>query len=458
MICENATCLFRIFGHYSKSKMPIEVHKFGGASLANTAGIKRMGALLEKLYTDQQLLIVVSAMGKTTNALERALAVARERGNIDEALLPIKQLHSQTIEELGIGDVECANITRLLHDLRILLYNLPTAEYDELYDQIIAHGELLSSLIFAAHLTQRGFNVEWVDVRSILRTNSMHRGAIIDSAISAPLVQARFKNSSRTIYVTQGFIASDSVGATTTLGREGSDYSAALLGCFLSAQCVTIWKDVLGLFNADPKQFPQAQPIAAIDYREVIEMSYNGAKVIHEKALKPLQNANIPLYVRTFLMPDEKGTCISNWEEAKRRNWYTLPLIAVQEKQVLLTVSPRDLSFAIQDYASRVFELVRTHHLIVRLIQNSAVRFSLSMDYDAIHFPDLLASLHEQFYTSYNLDVLLLSIRHIPPQWRDALTQFHDYLLLQETRNTSQYLVRRDVWEMQLYPLLKSGL
>lgn len=436
--------------------MEIEVHKFGGASLANPDGVRRMGAIVQQLYKGKKLLLVVSAMGKTTNALENALSVALEHGNIAEALLPIEQLHSQTIEELGIGDVECANITRLLHDLRILLYNLPTAEYDELYDQIIAHGELLSSLIFAAHLTQKGFDVEWVDIRSILRTNSIHRGAIIDSAISAPLVQARFKNSSHTIYVTQGFIASDSIGATTTLGREGSDYSAALLGCFLSAACVTIWKDVPGLFSADPKQFPNAQPIAAIDYREVIEMSYNGAKVIHEKALKPLQNANIPLYVRTFLAPNEAGTCINNWQEAERRNWETIPLIAVQERQVLLTVSPRDLSFAIQDYASRVFELVRTHHLTVRLIQNSAVRFSLSMDYDAVHFPHLLAALHEQFYTSYNLDVLLLSIRHIPARWREILTQFNNYLLLQETRSTAQYLILRNVWEEELAPLLKA--
>ena len=438
--------------------MEIEVHKFGGASLANPDAVKRMAAIVQQLFRGKKLLIVVSAMGKTTNALEHALSVALEHGNIDEALLNIETLHNEMLKKLELKQESARNVARLLNDLGVLLSNLPASNYDKLYDQVIAHGELLSSLIFAAYLAQIGLEVEWVDVRSILRTNSAHRSAIINSSISSPLVQERFANSTNKIFVTQGFIASDAVGATTTLGREGSDYSAALLGCFLSAQSVSIWKDVSGLFSADPKQFPQAQPIAAIDYREVIEMSYNGAKVIHEKALKPLQNANIPLYVRTFLTPDEKGTCISNWAEEKRRNWNTLPLIAVQEKQVLLTVSPRDLSFAIQDYASRVFELVRTHHLIVRLIQNSAVRFSLSMDYDAIHFPDLLASLHEQFYTSYNLDVLLLSIRHIPPQWRDALTQFHDYLLLQETRNTSQYLVRRDVWEMQLYPLLKSEL
>ena len=438
--------------------MEIEVHKFGGASLANPDAVKRMAAIVQQLFRGKKLLIVVSAMGKTTNALEHALSVALEHGNIDEALLNIETLHNEMLKKLELKQESARNVARLLNDLGVLLSNLPASDYDKLYDQVIAHGELLSSLIFAAYLAQIGLEVEWVDVRSILRTNSAHRSAIINSSISSPLVQERFANSTNKIFVTQGFIASDAVGATTTLGREGSDYSAALLGCFLSAQSVSIWKDVSGLFSADPKQFPQAQPIAAIDYREVIEMSYNGAKVIHEKALKPLQNANIPLYVRTFLTPDEKGTCISNWEEEKRRNWNALPLIAVQEKQVLLTVSPRDLSFAIQDYASRVFELVRTHHLIVRLIQNSAVRFSLSMDYDAIHFPALLASLHEQFYTSYNLDVLLLSIRHIPPQWRDALTQFHDYLLLQETRNTSQYLVRRDVWEMQLYPLLKSEL
>ena len=436
--------------------MEIEVHKFGGASLANPDGVRRMGAIVQQLYKGKKLLLVVSAMGKTTNALEHALSVALKHGDISEALRPIETLHNEMLSKLELEPEATRNVARLLNDLGVLLSNLSTADYDELYDQVIANGELLSSLIFAAHLAQMGLEVEWVDVRAILRTNSAHRSAIIDSSISSPLVQAKFANSPNKIFVTQGFIASDAVGATTTLGREGSDYSAALLGCFLSARSVSIWKDVPGLFSADPKQFPNAQPIAAIDYREVIEMSYNGAKVIHEKALKPLQNANIPLYVRTFLAPNEAGTCINNWQEAERRNWETVPLIAVQEQQVLLTVSPRDLSFAIQDYASRVFELVRTHHLTVRLIQNSAVRFSLSMDYDAVHFPHLLAALHEQFYTSYNLDVLLLSIRHIPARWREILTQFNNYLLLQETRSTAQYLILRNVWEEELAPLLKT--
>jgi len=437
--------------------MAIEVHKFGGASLANTAGMQRMGRLLQNLYTGTPLLVVVSAMGKTTNALEHALSVALAHGDVNEALRPIETLHQNTMAELGIAGEASASITRLLRDLRILLTNLPTTEYDALYDQIIAHGELLSSLLFATHLSQLGLSVEWVDVRTILRTNSTHRSAIIDGSLSAPLVQTKFRGATNRVYVTQGFIASDTLGATTTLGREGSDYSAALLGCFLAAERVTIWKDVPGLFNADPKQFPQARPIAAIDYREVIEMAYNGAKVIHEKALKPLQNANIPLYVRTFLSPDAAGTCISNWSEEARRNWFSLPLIAVQERQVLLTVSPRDLSFAIQDYASGVFELVRTHRMLVRLIQNSAVRLSMSLDYDPVHFPALLASLQDQFYVSYNLDVLLLSIRHTPAEWRRALAQFQNYLLVQETRSTVQYLVRRDVWEGELYPLLSGS-
>lgn len=438
--------------------MAIEIHKFGGASLANPAAIKRMGALLQQLYINQQLVIVVSAMGKTTNALEYALSTALKHGDLEEALLPIETLHQETVDALELPESERAQIMLMLNDLRTLLYNLPTAEYDALYDQIIANGELLSSLIFAAYLLKIGLAVEWVDIRSVLRTNSNHRCAVIDSALSPPLVQAKFNNARTNICVTQGFIASDTLGATTTLGREGSDYSAAVLGCYLMAKSVTIWKDVPSLFNADPKQFVQAHPIYDIDYREVIEMSYNGAKVIHEKALKPLQNANIPLYVRTFLAPNERGTCISNWDDERRRTWNPIPLVAVQEKQVLLTVSPHDLSFTIQDYASRVFELIRTHRLIVRLIQNSAVRFSLSMDYDPVHFPALLTALHEQFYTSYNLDVLLLSIRHIPSQWRRILMQFTDYLLLQETRNTSQYLVRREVWEQQLYPLLQSTL
>lgn len=435
--------------------MEIAVHKFGGASLANADGICRMAEILQKYCMECPVLVVVSAMGKTTNALENLLEKALQNGNITEALAPILALHTSTTIALGLSQEVQARIEHLLDDLKILVTNLPNEDYDKLYDQIVSYGELLSSLIFVGYLQKLGLAVEWLDVRSVLRTGSTHRGAVIDFQLSAPLVTAKFEALRGKIVVTQGFIASDTLGATTTLGREGSDYSAALLGCFLGARSVTIWKDVAGLLNADPKQFAIAEQIEAIDYREVIEMSYNGAKVIHEKALKPLQNANIPLLVRSFLTPEQSPTTISNWDEVRYREARILPLIAVQEKQVLLTVSPRDLSFAIQDYASRVFELVHANHLLVRLVQNSAVRFSLSMDYDAIHFPELLTALHEHFNVSYNTDVVLFTIRHIPDSWRLRLAAFQEYLLMQATRTTSQYLVLQSVWMQKWYPTLR---
>ena len=428
----------------------MEVYKFGGASLATPEGMERMGALVARYEGTRPLVVVVSAIGKTTNALEHALEVVLGGGDVAAAFASIEAAHLGMVEGLGLREEFAQPVFRLLSDLRLLLEHLPAQDYDTLYDQVISQGELLSSLLFSALLAQRGLSVEWVDVRGVLRTRAGHRGAVIDATLSAPLVQAKFHSGGR-IYVTQGFIASDSMGATTTLGREGSDYSAALIGCFLGALRVTIWKDVEGLFNADPKHFPTAQLIGSIDYREVIEMSYNGAKVIHEKALKPLQNANIPLYVRSFLT-EGAGTEIRNFasEEVSQE----LPLIAVQEEQVLLTVSPRDLSFALQDYASRIFDLVRLHHTTVRLVQNSAVRLSLSMDYDSVHFPALLESLQEHFYTSYNLGVVLVSIRHVPSGRRRGWEEFSDYLLLQETRTTVQYLLLRSVWEERFSSLV----
>ena len=418
----------------------MEVYKFGGASLATPAGMERMGALVARYEGTRPLVVVVSAIGKTTNALEHALEVGLGGGDVAAAFAPIEAAHRGMIEGLALREEFAQPVFRLLSDLRLLLEHLPAQDYDTLYDQVISQGELLSSLLFSALLAQRGVSAEWVDVRGVLRTRAGHRGAVIDATLSAPLVQAKFHSGGR-IYVTQGFIASDSMGATTTLGREGSDYSAALIGCFLGALRVTIWKDVEGLFNADPKHFPTAQLIGSIDYREVI----------HEKALKPLQNANIPLYVRSFLT-EGAGTEIRNFasEEVSQE----LPLIAVQEEQVLLTVSPRDLSFALQDYASRIFELVRLHHTTVRLVQNSAVRLSLSMDYDSVHFPALLESLQEQFYTSYNLGVVLVSIRHVPAGWRRGWEEFSEYLLLQQTRTTVQYLLLRSVWEERFSSLV----
>ncbi len=450
----------------------MEIYKFGGASLATPAGMQRMAQLVAQYYAPQQalspLVVVVSAIGKTTNALEHALSVAiakTESGEgtrehaIAKALEPIEKAHREMAAALKLSAEHLLPIERLLDHLRLLLTHPPSTDYDTLYDQLISQGELLSSLLFTGLLCEKGLLPEWVDIRSVLRTYPGHRGAVVDTNLSAPLVQTKFVG--KELYITQGFIASDPLGATTTLGREGSDYSAAILGCFLQAERVTIWKDVDGLFNADPKLFPDAQRIDTIDYREVIEMSYNGAKVIHEKALKPLQNANIPLYVRSFLhqeggQSNTSGTRICHVEEETHTE--SLPLIAVLEQQLLLTVAPRDLSFALQDSASRIFELIRLHHLTVRLVQNSAVRLSLSIDYDPVHFPDLLKVLQEDFLTSYNLDVVLVSIRHIPTEWRTAWRAFSNYLLLQETRSTSQYLLLRSVWNTEFAPQLRQAM
>lgn len=437
----------------------MRVHKFGGASLSTPEAIDHMAEILLEQGTEDPIIIVVSAIGKTTNALERTLEEAMHNpGEVPPTWQAIRDEHLAITSTLAAGDPSATlPIERMLNDLALLLQHLPTANYDTLYDLIVPHGELLSSLIVAQHVARRGLPAQWVDVRKALRSDPHHRAATVNLALSQPLAQQVFPVEPKRIYITQGFIASTPQGVTTTLGREGSDYTAALLGAFLQAKSVTIWKDVPGFLNADPKLFPQAIRIPKLDYREAIEMSFNGAKIIHPKALKPLQNAEIPLYVRAFATPDAPGTIISNFHPSENAP-PAPPLFAVREEQMLLSLTPRDLSFALQNALGIVFDTLYTHHVRVHLIQNSAVSLSLCLENDPHTIPPALEALQSKFHIAYNTNLVLLSIRHYTPELALELANREETLLQQTTRLTGQYLYRKAHWEEQIYPAIRAAI
>ena len=434
----------------------MEIYKFGGASLSTAASVRAMGKILETIGTSRPLVVVVSAMGKVTNQLELLLQAAMGgQGWPEAAMQALREFHMAMAHELlGRGDEGLLRTATLLESLERTLRALPREDYDMSYDRVVPYGELLSSTIVAAYLKTLLPAVEWVDIRGSLRTNNEHRNALVDEALSSGMVQQTFSRGAGTLYVTQGFIASTAQGTTTTLGREGSDYTAALLGAMLKADAVTIWKDVAGFLSADPKLFPRAVFLPHLPYREALEMSYSGAKVVHPKAVKPMQNAGIPLYVRSFETPEALGTRIGDGAEASEP---LHDLIAVREGQVLLSVGQRDLSFASEEAMSRVFSVLAAHRIAVNLLQQSAVSISLCVTRDSTRLPRAIDALREENFVTYNEDLVLLTVRHCSSRLRLVLSNVSEVLVRQETRHTVQVVLSNAVWTQEVYPAMLSA-
>lgn len=431
----------------------MQVFKFGGASVSTPSGVRNAAEIAQQHGGNAGLVVVVSAMGKTTNGLEAALAEAiASPGTVPLSLVAIRDYHLNMAHELlGEAAEGIRPIESLLDSLSTLLSHLPRAGYDELYDLVVPYGELLSSRIVQTYFGLAGIPCDWVDARGVLRTDSGFRSAAVDWDLSEALAQEAFGQREGRVYITQGFIGSTPLGQTTTLGREGSDYTATLLGAFLRAESVTIWKDVPGFLSADPKLFPSALPLEELDYREAIEMSFNGAKIIHPKAIKPVQNAGIPLWVRSFHTPSLVGTRIHDVGE-EQREVCPPPLVAVREGVTLLSLTPNDLSFALEDNLGVVFSLLQSLRVKVRLIQNSAVSLSLCVDSDSERLPRALQALQQHFQVSYNCDLLLLTIRHYTDALRMELDAQAGILLCHTTRATRQYLMRTEDWARSVYP------
>jgi aspartate kinase len=416
----------------------MKVFKFGGASVSTTERIKNLSTIL-KVYQDQKLLIIISAIGKTTNALEK-VTEAFHAGQKDVALNlfnEIKQQHIQTSEELELESTK--QLLDFFTEVEWILHDKPNHSYDYYYDQIVCIGELLSSFIISSFLNKSSVQNKWIDVRDILRTDNNFRDATIDWEVSSENVEKKLQPlfSTNNIIITQGFIAATDENESTTLGREGSDYTAAVFANLLNAESQTIWKDVPGVMNADPKQYTEAKLIRELNYREVIEMAYYGAQVIHPKTIKPLQNKSIPLYVRSFIHPDEEGTIIHN------KSLQQLPSIIVyKQNQVLLQLASKDFSFVSEGLTTRVYEIFEELKFKPNLTQNAAISFLCVVDDHAEKVENFALESSKEFDVQVIKNLLLLTIRHYNDPIVRQLTENRKIILKQQTPETIQVLLQ----------------
>jgi aspartate kinase len=419
------------------------VYKFGGASIATPERLKELLPIITS--AKKPVTLVVSALGKTTNALElivieackgnkeeaTRLAQKLEKDHIDYAKSILDVVHYKEAEEaLGVYFTE----------LQWGIDGADNARFDYSYDQVVCLGEIFSTRIFSIYLKQQGFLHEWIDIRDVLRTDDTYRDARIDWDYSKTQAEQKLgRHLQQGVNIlTQGFIGSTADNASVTLGREGSDYTAALLAAMLGAESVTIWKDVEGLQNADPKLFKNTVKIEAITYHEVIEMAYYGAQVIHPKTIKPLQNNNIPLYVRCFLNKDLKGTVIQN----EVSSIFYPPLIVLKTNQILLQLTTRDFSFITEDNLSSLYSIFHDLKIKVNLIQNAAISFVACIDNKEDKVQQLVQKLGRDYKVFTNEDVSLLTIRHYTPEILFDLTKSRHILLEQKTRHTVQVIMK----------------
>ncbi|MES2425881.1 MAG: aspartate kinase [Bacteroidota bacterium] len=416
------------------------VFKFGGASVKDAEGIINLANVVGK-YKSEQLLIVVSAMGKTTNALEKLTkAYAEQTDDVHEIYEGIKQYHYDIIAELfETGDPVFDDVANTFVEIDWMIEDEPHDDYDFIYDQIVSVGELVSTRIVAAYLNKVGLKSQWLDVRGYIHTDNNYREGTVQWDKTRESIQLSIPAQlERGIVVTQGFLGGTSENFTTTLGREGSDYTASIFAACLGAESVTTWKDVPGILNADPKLFNDTIKFDELSYTEAIEMTYYGATVIHPKTIKPLQNANIPLLVKPFTDPDALGTVIKE----DGRNVFAKPVIIIKKDQVLLSISTKDHSFITEDHLSDIFERFAKNHVKINMMQTSALSFSVCFDYKEEYFSKLLADLNTAYKAKYNNDLTLITVRHYTADIAKELIGGKTVLLEQLSRNTAQLVVK----------------
>ncbi|GAA4451250.1 aspartate kinase [Rurimicrobium arvi] len=421
----------------------MQVYKFGGASIESP---ERMQALLPIISdAKDQLVVVVSAMGKTTNHLEQIVQEAchGDKGIARQLVEKLEKEHLEYAAKVLEGkqfEALASTLNEYFNELQWAVDDADALRFDYSYDQIVCMGEILSTRICNAYLQSQGLNFEWVDARDVIRTDDTYRDAKVDWAYSqhqANDVVGSLLHAGKNVII-QGFIGSTPDNASVTLGREGSDYTAAMMAAMLHGASVTIWKDVEGLKNADPKIFADTVKIEAITYHEVIEMAYYGAQVIHPKTIKPLQNNGIPLYVKCFLNKELKGTVIQN----EVSSIFYPPLIILKKNQILLQVTTRDFSFITEDNLSNLYSIFHDLKIKINLIQNAAISFVACIDNKEEKVHKLISLLEKDFKVFSNEDVSLLTIRHYTPETLFDLTKGRYTLLEQKTRETVQVVIK----------------
>jgi aspartate kinase len=416
----------------------MKVYKFGGASVKDAEGLKNLSKIVG--VEEDNLIVVVSAFGKTTNALENVLGSwlsgdTKYHNHLNEVFL----YHLSVIDDLfGVNSEIKRKIEVSFAVLRNYLLSSNKKTYDYDYDQVVSYGEIWSTMIVAQYLKENNLDAAWCDIRECLLTDDTYRDANVLWDESNKKLHNAINFATNRIYVTQGFIGGTAAGDSTTLGREGSDYTAAILANMFDAQCVVVWKDVPGILNADPKWFPEARKMDEISYKEAVEMSFSGAKVIHPKTIKPLHNKNIPLIVKSFLTPRGNGTTI--WADATLKE--IIPVFIKKENQILISITPVDFSFVMGDNLSRIFHSFIKHGIKVNLVEASAVNIDVCVDDDRERINKLIADLKTEYSAIYNDKIEMLTIRHYTPEAIDLVTGDREILLEQRTRSTVRFVVR----------------
>ena len=417
----------------------MQVFKFGGASVNSANAIRNMANIVQA-HLDQPLVVVVSAMGKTTNLLERLIPGIPASEQERQALLAqSRNYHLDIAMQLfADGDPTIRLINRRFDELDQLTQQAPTS-YNHDYDQVVSYGELISTTLISGFLNSIGIRNRWVDIRQVIRTDSNHREATVDFETTRQQAQQVIGNELQTcpLLITQGFIAAAPSGDTTTLGREGSDYSASILSYCLDATSMTIWKDVPGFLNADPKYFPDTVKINHIPFNEAIELAYYGASVIHPKTVKPIQNKGIQLNIKSFLQPDAEGSLIGPFDSIEPLT----PLYIFKNNQLLVSIQPKDFSFIAEDNLQTIFAVLAELNIRVNIMQLSALSFSFCINYNEMLLQQLQQRLAPIFHLRYNSGLQLITIRYYNQSIIDQIVAGRKILLQQRSRNTTQLLV-----------------
>lgn len=416
----------------------MRVFKFGGASVKDADGVKNLALVLQKVGYDHTL-IVVSAMGKTTNALESVIHnYFQNKSELQSSLQEVKKYHNAILLDLFENEQHHVfkRVAGLFDELKGFYDRNKSPDYNFVYDQTIGYGELVSTVIISEYFNQIGLKNEWVDVRDLIKTDNYYRRANINWEQTQSQIASKFDK--HKLNVTQGFLGSDPNNFTTTLGREGSDYTAAIFAYCLNAESVTIWKDVPGVLNADPRYFENAQLINKISYREAIELAFYGASVIHPKTLQPLQGKEIPLFVKSFLNPENPGTMVGKGIGLEP----DVPCFIVKKDQVLISLSSLDFSYIVEENISEIFNLLHQYKMKVDVIQNSAISFSVCVDNIYNNLEKLLQHLKAKFKVDYQEHVSLYTIRHYSLAAIEQLEKDKTVLLKQLTQGTVQIVTK----------------
>jgi len=416
----------------------MRIFKFGGASVKDADGVKNVVEVLEKVG-HEEVLVVVSAMGKTTNALELVIKNYFEKSTeFHASLQEVRKYHNQILLDLFDNEEHDVFFAVNSHfaDLEYFLRSNKSPNYNFVYDQVISYGEIVSTTILSYYFNEKGLKNNWIDARILIKTDATYRDASVDWDQTLKLISKGIKKKELTI--TQGFIGSDDNNFTTTLGREGSDYTAAIFAYCLNAESVTIWKDVPGVLNADPRYFENAVLLNQISYREAIELAFYGASVIHPKTLQPLQKKEIPLFVKSFLNPLLAGTSVSKGTDLEPKT----SCFIVKKNQLLISLSSIDFSFIMEENISEIFGLLHKFKIKVSLIQNTAISFSICIEDKFGNFNDLKSILSKKYKVSYNENVSLYTIRHFTKEAAAMVENGKNVLLKQTSRETMQVVTK----------------